>query len=75
MPEGAHLDQLRKRFVLLTHGEGRWEEPKQSWNMAEELGSKGIPNRVDAWGEEYDHDWPTWRLMLPKYLTDLVPIQ
>ena len=36
--------------------------------MAKLLGSKGVPNRVDAWGEEYDHDWPTWREMLPHYL-------
>ncbi len=75
MPEGEHLERLRTRFVLLTHGDGRWEEPAQSWRMAEELGAKGIPNRVDAWGEEYDHDWPTWRAMLPKYLEERVPIQ
>jgi esterase/lipase superfamily enzyme len=32
------------------------------------LGSKGVPNRVDLWGKDYDHDWPTWREMLPHYL-------
>jgi esterase/lipase superfamily enzyme len=68
---GAHLDALRKRFVLLTHGTGRWESPKESWNVADLLGSKGIPNRVDEWGGEWDHDWPTWRRMLPKYLGEL----
>jgi esterase/lipase superfamily enzyme len=36
------------------------------------LGNKGIPNRVDSWGTEYDHDWSTWRQMLPKYLDELV---
>jgi esterase/lipase superfamily enzyme len=36
------------------------------------LGSKGIPNRVDPWGTDYDHDWSTWRQMLPKYLGELV---
>ena len=30
-----------------------------------------IPNRVDQWGEEWDHDWPTWRAMLPLYLDEL----
>jgi esterase/lipase superfamily enzyme len=75
MPEGEHLERLRRRFVLLTHGDGRWEEPAQSWRMAEQLGAKGIPNRVDAWGEEYDHDWPTWRAMLPHYLREQVPIR
>ncbi len=74
MPEGVHLDQLRKRFILLSHGEGKWEEPEQSWRAAKLLGEKGIPNRVDAWSKEYDHDWPTWREMLPQYLREFVPI-
>ena len=30
--------------------------------------TKGIPNRVDDWGPDYDHDWPTWWEMLPTYL-------
>jgi esterase/lipase superfamily enzyme len=37
------------------------------------LGARGIPNRVDAWGPKYDHDWATWREMLPTYLDDLLP--
>ena len=72
LPDGPHLEKLRERFILLTHGDGRWEEPNQSWRVAECLGEKGIPNRVDAWGEDYDHDWPTWREMLPKYLDELL---
>jgi esterase/lipase superfamily enzyme len=69
--EGEQLARLRSRFVLLTHGTGRWEEPGQSWRVADVLGNKGVPNRVDAWGGEWDHDWPTWRAMLPKYLGDM----
>ena len=42
-----------------------------SWRMAAVLGSKGVPNWVDPWGPEHDHDWPTWRQMLPIYLDDL----
>jgi esterase/lipase superfamily enzyme len=72
VPEGPHLDRLRRRFVLLTHGQGRWEAPEQSWRVADVLGQRGIPNRVDAWGSEYDHDWPTWRAMLPQYLNELL---
>jgi esterase/lipase superfamily enzyme len=68
---GPHLDLLRTRFVLMTHGEGRWEEPEQSWRMAGVLGAKGVPNRVVTWGPEWDHDWPTWRRMLPLYLGEL----
>jgi esterase/lipase superfamily enzyme len=71
--EGEQLSRLRERFVLLAHGTGRWESPEQSWRVADVLGSKGVPNRVDAWGTEWDHDWPTWRRMLPHYLEELLP--
>jgi esterase/lipase superfamily enzyme len=72
LAEGDHLEQLRKRFILLTHGSGNYEEPKQSWDVANVLGACGVPNRVDDWGDEYHHDWPTWREMLPKYLDELL---
>jgi esterase/lipase superfamily enzyme len=71
LPDGPQLAQLRKRFVLLAFGQGRWESPEESWRMADVLGRKGIPNRVDPWGQEWDHDWPTWRRMLPHYLGQL----
>ena len=72
LPEGPHLERLRKRFILLTHGTGRWEEPAQSWRVADVLGARGIPNRVDEWGTEWDHDWPVWRKMLPQYLGEVL---
>ena len=68
---GPQLEALRKRHVLMCHGGGRWEDPAQDWGMAKLLGARGIPNRVDPWGEGYDHDWPTWRAMLPRYLAEL----
>jgi esterase/lipase superfamily enzyme len=69
--DGWALDRLRQRFVILAFGGGRWETPDETWRMADVLGAKDIPNRVDAWGSEWDHDWPTWREMLPLYLDDL----
>lgn len=72
LADGPHLDAIRERFVLITHGTGRWEEPGQSWQLASTLGARGIPNRVDEW-DDYDHDWPTWREMLPKYLDEVLP--
>jgi esterase/lipase superfamily enzyme len=71
LPDGDRLARLRERFVLVTHGTGKWEEPAQSWRLAQVLGGKGIPNRVDPWGKDYDHNWPTWREMLPKYLEQI----
>ncbi len=67
---GIHLEELRKRFILLASGAGRAENMGESWAIANLLGSKGVPNRVDPWGPEWHHDWPTWRTMLPKYLDE-----
>jgi esterase/lipase superfamily enzyme len=61
---------LRKRFILMATGEGRAENINESWTMARTLGALGVPNRVDSWGPEWHHDWPTWRNMLPKYLDE-----
>lgn len=68
LPEGAQLTQLRRRLVLLPTGQGQWEDIAESWRIANLLGAKGVPNRVDPWGKEWDHNWITWRAMLPKYL-------
>ncbi len=67
---GLHLDVLRTRFILIASGEGRAEDIGESWNMAAVLGRQGIPNRVDSWGPDWHHDWPTWRRMLPGYLEE-----
>lgn len=68
--EGDQLELLRTRSILLPSGEGDYEDIGESWRLAQVLGSKGIPNRVDPWGREYRHDWGTWREMLPKYLAE-----
>jgi esterase/lipase superfamily enzyme len=70
---GRHLELLRQRFVLLAHGTGDHEDPDQSWKVERVLGPKGVPNRVDAWGKEWRHDWVTWRKMLPQFLGELLP--
>lgn len=70
---GPALDQLRRRFVIFASGSGQWEDVGESWRAADVLGAKGIPNRVDDWGPEYAHDWPTWERMLPLYLDELLP--
>ena len=45
--EGWQLDALRRRWIVLATGSGRWEDPGESWRLAGVLGAKGIPNRVD----------------------------
>ena len=62
---------LRQRRVILASGEGAWEDIGESWAMADALGRKGVPNRVDSWGPDFEHDWPTWWRMLPQYLDEV----
>ncbi len=71
MPDGEQLERLRQRFVLLATGEGDFEDPSESWRIANLLGSKRVPNRVDLWGADRHHNWVTWREMLPKYLAEM----
>ena len=68
---GEQLNRLRKRLIVLACGEGRWENPAGAWRVASALGARRVPNRVDLWGPHHDHDWPTWREMLPKYLSEM----
>lgn len=70
--DGPALDAIRQRFVLLASGQGAWEDIGESWAAAAVLGAKSIPNRVDPWGHEWEHDWPTWWAMLPTYLREFV---
>lgn len=72
LPEGDQLDQLRSRFVLLATGEGENEAPDESWMVADALGQRNIPNRVDVWDATWKHDWTTWREMLPKYVQEML---
>ena len=68
--DSAQLAKLRSRLVLLATGEGDYEDPAESWRVANLLGAQRIPNRVDLWGRERHHNWNTWREMLPQYLAE-----
>ncbi|MEZ4240167.1 MAG: alpha/beta hydrolase-fold protein [Myxococcota bacterium] len=66
--DSAQLEQLREARFVLGVGRGRWDNPANSFRMAGVLGEKGVWNRVELWGPDADHDWPTWRRMLPMFL-------
>jgi esterase/lipase superfamily enzyme len=67
LTDEAILDQLRtnKKIYIYT-GSGNYEDPSASWKIAEVLGQKQIPNWVECWDNNWPHDWPTWRKMLPE---------
>jgi esterase/lipase superfamily enzyme len=69
--DGHPLEVLRRRFVVLASGQGPNEAIAESWAAGNALGAVGVPNRVDQWGQEWPHDWQTWRAMLPQYLREV----
>ncbi len=64
-----YLSLLRgKQHIYILTGQGPYESPDRSRQLAGILTTKGIPHHLDLWGHDMSHDWPTWRKMLPHYL-------
>lgn len=76
--EGEHLEWLRRTVHLtLVVGQGAWEvHPTQALPstraFADLLAAKGIPHRLEVWGDDTPHDWPSWARQLSLYLPDLI---
>ncbi len=70
--EGRALDLLQHHTrIIISTGQGAYEAPDSSRNFASILDGKGIPNWLDVWGFDVNHDWPWWRRMLPYYIDTL----
>jgi esterase/lipase superfamily enzyme len=69
---GHYLELLRTSCSInLVTGQGAYEVPEESINFGRILWERGIPNNVDLWGRDVNHDWPWWRKMLPHYIDRL----
>jgi esterase/lipase superfamily enzyme len=69
LTEEWYLDNIRKsQHIHIVSGAGDYEDPQASRDFSGILHRKGIAHKLDIWGEEWKHDWPTWRAMLPHYL-------
>ncbi|RYY28052.1 MAG: esterase [Chitinophagaceae bacterium] len=63
------LEQIRRSgHIHLFSGSGAHEDPDSARRFAGILYSKNIWYELDIWGNEWTHDWPTWRAVLPHYL-------
>ena len=63
------LEQIRRsQHIHLFSGSGEYEDPDSARRLAGILYGKNIWYDLDIWGEEWRHDWNTWRAMLPHYI-------
>ena len=58
----------RSHHIHILSGSGAFEDPDAARRFAGVLDAKSIIYELDIWGEDMNHDWPTWRAMLPHYL-------
>jgi len=68
-----YLDRFRSSNIIICCGQGAWEDQMiaDSQALKHILDSKDIPNWVDFWGHDVNHDWPWWQKMLPYFLDHL----
>ncbi|MCB1282603.1 MAG: esterase, partial [Salinibacterium sp.] len=62
------LDAIRDCRITVVTGQGNYENPAFSKEMAAVLEAKKIPVNLDLWGEDIPHDWPSWEKMLGHYI-------
>lgn len=64
-----YLDKIKASHHIHIHtGSGSYEDPEANKRFSQVLWDKGIWHDLDVWGPEINHDWPTWRAMLPYIL-------
>lgn len=69
LTDHAILERIRhSNHIHIFSGSGAYEDPASSGRFAKILYDKGINYELDIWGEEWPHDWNTWRALLPHYL-------
>lgn len=65
-----YLNHIRNGKIIIATGSGAYEDPQANRRFSEVLWNKGIWHELDIWGEDITHDWPTWRKMLPHFISN-----
>lgn len=59
------LTYLKSRHhIYIISGSGKNEKPDNSLGLGKILSKKGITHLVDIWGNDYSHDYESWKEML-----------
>jgi esterase/lipase superfamily enzyme len=69
------LDRYRQSKIIVCVGQGAWEDAMlaDAHTLKYILDEKGIPCWIDIWGNDVNHDWPWWRVMMPYFLGKILP--
>lgn len=70
MHDEWRLNAIRGAQIHLLTGQGQWEVPAQTTRFSDLLRQKGIDHRLDIWGHDVAHDWPSWQRMLELVLRE-----
>jgi esterase/lipase superfamily enzyme len=64
-----YLNKIKSsHHIHIATGGGAHEDPEANRRFCQILWNKGIWHDLDIWGADINHDWPTWRAMLPYIL-------
>jgi esterase/lipase superfamily enzyme len=70
LEDAWYLDKIRSsQHIHIYTGSGAYEDPEASRRFSGILHQKGIPHDLGIWGNDINHDWSTWRNMLPYILS------
>lgn len=66
LTDSWYLDKIRaSNHIHIYTGSGAYEDPDANRRFSQVLWDKGIGHDLNIWGQDVNHDWPTWRNMLP----------
>ncbi|MCX7970843.1 MAG: alpha/beta fold hydrolase [Negativicutes bacterium] len=65
-----YLDQYREGDLIICAGQGAWEAETlvDTYAIRDTIEKKGIPARIEIWGDDVAHDWPWWKIQMPYFL-------
>ena len=71
--EPWHLEQYRKGQIIISAGQGAWDEEalEDTRNLEALCRAKAIPAWIDIWGNDVNHDWPWWFKQMNHFLSHL----
>jgi esterase/lipase superfamily enzyme len=65
------IENMRNKSIIIAAGNGEYEDPQAAKELSDILHSKKVPHWLDIWGYDIEHDWPSWKKMLPYFLENI----